>query len=95
MSFAAEVEALRPHYRELLETDGALSEYPAEYLYCGHRERFFGGDRAAPGTYVVPAFESGDVAVYEIVDADAAGAAEFEGCGAGSSARSEPSAASR
>ncbi|HET6615657.1 MAG TPA: hypothetical protein VFH62_07195 [Dehalococcoidia bacterium] len=72
-SFAAPYEAL-------LSTDDPLSAYPAEYLFCGHRERYFKADAPAPGTYVRVAFERGDVAVYERVARDAAGAMPFEGC---------------
>lgn len=93
--FTARVESWRPRYRELLASDGVLAAYPAEYLYCGPRERYFGAVDPAPGTYVVPAFESGDVVVYEIVDAATDRAVEFEGCGPTASATSAGSSASR
>jgi hypothetical protein len=93
--FTEKVESWRPRYRELLASDGVLAAYPADYLYCGPRERYFGSDDAASGTYVRPAFESGDVAVYEIVDAATEGATEFEGCGPAASATNAGSSASR
>jgi hypothetical protein len=73
-SFAAPYEAL-------LATDDPLSAYPAEYLYCGHRERYFDEASPAPGTYVRVAFERGDVALYERVDRGDVVAVTFSGCG--------------
>ncbi|MBI5288850.1 MAG: hypothetical protein HY873_07745 [Chloroflexi bacterium] len=79
-AFTDRVNTWRPRYRELLDTDAVLSAYPADYLYCSRRERFFDAEAPAPGTYVRPAHESGPVVVYEIVARGDEGAREFTGC---------------
>jgi len=66
-------------YRELLATDDPLQAYPAEYIYCGPRERYFDAAAPARGTYVRVAFSHGDVTLYERVEAGA-GSTEFAGC---------------
>jgi hypothetical protein len=78
--FEERTASWRAPYEALLATDDPLSAYPAEYLYCGHRERYFDAVSAAPGTYVRVAFERGEVTVYERVDRGADGASPFEGC---------------
>jgi hypothetical protein len=79
-AFTGRVESWRPRYRELLASSDVLSAYPADYLYCGPRERFFAAESPVPGTYVRGAFTAGDVTVYEIVAVDESGAREFAGC---------------
>ena len=79
-AFNERVETWRPRYRELLATEAVLSAYPADYVYCSRRERFFDAEAPAPGTYVWPAYASGPVAVYEIVARGDNGATEFRGC---------------
>ena len=78
--FAARAETWPARYRALLAADDPLSAYPANYLYCGPRERYYRASALAPGTYVRIAFEQGDVVVYERVDAASDGALEFRGC---------------
>jgi hypothetical protein len=79
--FGARTEASwLPRYRELLTIGDPLNAYPAEYLYCGHRERFYAASEPAEGTFVRVAFAEGDVTLYERVDAGSAGAMEFGGC---------------
>jgi hypothetical protein len=80
-AFRDRAESWRPMYRDLVKTRGVLKSYPADYVYCGHRERYFDSEIVAPGTLVQPAFESGDVVIYRLVDANTAGATEFAGCG--------------
>jgi hypothetical protein len=79
-AFMARSESWRPQYRALLSTDDPLSAYPADYVYCGHRERFYDAASASPGTFVRVAFEQGDVTVFEHVAPGAEGATEFRGC---------------
>jgi hypothetical protein len=79
-AFTRRMEAQRSRYEGLLQTDGVLVAHEADYLYCGHRERFFGGSSTAPGTWVRPAHRSGEYTVYEIVGEGAPGAVEFAGC---------------
>jgi hypothetical protein len=78
--FVARIGPWRSRYRELLRTDDVLSTYAADYLYCGHRERFHRTQTPAPGTWVVEVFRQGDVAVFEIVGSGYPGAVEFAGC---------------
>ena len=79
-AFTERVDSWRPRYRELQSEDAVLSAYPADYLYCGDRERFFDAESPSPGTYVRPVYESPTVVVYEIVARGDEGAAEFTGC---------------
>ncbi|MEX2227311.1 MAG: hypothetical protein WEB52_12770 [Dehalococcoidia bacterium] len=81
-AFEARAESWRGRYRTLLSTNDVLDRYPAEYLYCGHRERFYGASAPAEGTLVRVAFERGDVRVYERVDVDSADVMAFPGCSA-------------
>lgn len=78
--FRDRADSWRPAYRSLLESENVLAAYPADYLYCGHRERDLADTTPAPGTYVRPAFESDGVLIYELVAADAPGATLFTGC---------------
>jgi hypothetical protein len=79
-AFASKVDEWRPRYGQLADESAVLSAYPADYLYCGHREQYFSPEDPAPGTYVREAFASGDVTVYAIVDEGEAGAVAFQGC---------------
>jgi hypothetical protein len=76
--FEARTESWREPYLALLGEGGVLAEYPADYMYCGPRERYFEAGEPAPGTFVTVAFEQGDVQVYEIVGERAG--TEFTGC---------------
>ena len=80
-TFTERMNAERPRYAALRRTDDVLAPYPANYLYCGHRERYFPAEGVAPGTWVRVAHQSGEYMVYEIVAAEAPGAFEFTGCG--------------
>ena len=80
-AFRERADSWRPIYRDLLGTSSVLDPRAADYLYCGHRERYFDAGSTPRGTYVAPAFESGDVAIYRLVDAGTPGATEFKGCG--------------
>jgi hypothetical protein len=80
-TFTEAMTAQRPGYGVLREANSVLAAYPADYLYCGHRERFFESEGAAPGTWVRIAHRSGEYTVYELVPAGTSGAFEFTGCG--------------
>ena len=69
-------------YAELLSEQNVLATYPADYLYCGHRERFFPAAHAAPGTLVRAAFHEGEVTIYKLADVSDPAAVLFDGCGA-------------
>ncbi len=77
---ASRLPEWRERYRKLLSEPHVLSAYPADYLYCGDRERYWAADRVAPGTFVQVAFQKGASTVYRIVSPDADGAQEFSGC---------------
>lgn len=77
-AFTSRTASWRPVYERLLTEDAVLSAYDADYIYCGHRERLLETGTPAPGTFVRPAFERGDVTVYEITDGP--GTVEFAGC---------------
>jgi hypothetical protein len=79
-AFQNRADSWRTRYRGLLLQDDVLGPYPADYLYCGHRERFYVTQPPAPGTYVRLAYQSGDVMLFQIVDQSVAGATEFAGC---------------
>ncbi len=77
---ADRLPAWRQRYASLLAQRDVLSAHNAGYLFCGHRERFWAAAAPTPGTYVRLSFRQGDAAIYQIVDASAQGAQEFEGC---------------
>jgi hypothetical protein len=79
-AFMARSESWRPQYRSFLSSDDPLAAYPADYLYCGHRERFYDVASPSPGTFVRVAFQQGDVTVFEHVSSGTEGATEFQGC---------------
>jgi hypothetical protein len=79
-AFAERAETWRDEYRALLTADDPLAAYPADYVYCGRRERFYDSATPGRGTYVRVAFEQGDVTVYERVEQKSDGAVEFAGC---------------
>jgi hypothetical protein len=54
--------------------------YPAEYLYCGHRERYWPVDRAPSGIYVTVAFQQGEVTIYRLAKAGEPQTEPFTGC---------------
>ncbi len=80
-AFRDRVDSWRPTYRALLAGEGVLAAHPADYLYCGHRERALTDTSVVTGTYVRLAYQSGDVKVYEVADPLSSNTSEFEGCG--------------
>ena len=79
--FDERVAAWRTEYATLVSESNVLSPYPAGYLYCGHRERYFPAGQAAPGTFVNVAFQQGEVTIYKLASATDPGATAFKGCG--------------
>jgi hypothetical protein len=81
---ASQIRALtgprRPAYRRLLGEPSVLATYDADYLFCGHRERFWRSEGAAPGLWVQVAFQAEGITVYRLVAEGTAGAVEFRGC---------------
>ena len=78
---AARLPEWRRRYRQMLGTVNVLAPCPADYLFCGHRERFWRTARIARATFVQVVFHQGDATVYRVVGPDAEGAREFAGCG--------------
>jgi hypothetical protein len=74
------IPAWREQFREVAREQNVLSAYPADYLYCGPRERFWPTIDPAPGTFVREATRSGDVVLYALTDADDPEGARFRGC---------------
>jgi hypothetical protein len=72
--------AWRQKYSGYLETASVLGAYDSDYLFCGHRERFWPLQGAAPGTWVEDAFRQDNAAVLRIVPEGTQGAREFAGC---------------
>jgi hypothetical protein len=70
----------RRRYEALQQQGDVLAAYPADFLFCGHRERYWPAVHVAPGTYVTVAFQSGDAIVYSLVKATDPGARPFSGC---------------
>jgi hypothetical protein len=70
----------RDAYERLSAAEAPLAEYAADYLFCGHRERFWGEIDPAPGTWVSEAFRDGGVVIYRLGTVDTPGAVEFAGC---------------
>jgi hypothetical protein len=79
-TIASRMPAWQQRYAALLDEDNVLAAYPADYLYCGPRERAWKVDRPPRGVYVRDAFAEGDAAVYELVHAGEPGARPFGGC---------------
>lgn len=63
-----------------VESD-VLAAYPADYVYCGDRERFWSVARRPAGIYVRVAFRQGSVTIYRLSDAADPAAEQFMGCG--------------
>jgi hypothetical protein len=57
-----------------------LSAYPADYLYCGERERLWPVEREPSGIYVTVGFQQGTVTVYRLADESDPDAQPFDGC---------------
>jgi hypothetical protein len=74
------IPSWRAQFRALEGEANVLAAYPVDYLYCGPRERFWPMPDPAPGTYVRPAFEQGEVTIYAVTDGDDPAATEFAGC---------------
>jgi hypothetical protein len=72
--------AWRREFDGLVDEASVLSPFEADYLFCGHRERFWSTSAVAPGTWVEEAFSSGDTTLYRIVSENDVGATEFAGC---------------
>jgi hypothetical protein len=70
----------RAQFRLLEGQENVLAKYPVDYLYCGPRERFWPAPSPAPGTYVRPAFEQGEVTIYAVTEANDPEATTFAGC---------------
>ncbi len=70
----------RKQYETLLQQNDVLAAYPADFLFCGHRERYWPATHPAPGTYVTVAFQSGDAIVYALAKESDPGARPFAGC---------------
>lgn len=71
----------RTRYAALLAEPNVLHAYPADYLFCGHRERYWAAVQPAPGTYVTVAFHQGEATVYRLADPKDPQARPFRGCG--------------
>jgi hypothetical protein len=69
-------------YERLTEEPDVLERYPADYVYCGPRERLYAGGDPTPGTLVTEAFHQGDVTIYALEPGGAPDAFEFPGCSA-------------
>jgi hypothetical protein len=74
------MNAWRTRFRTISAEDNVIAAWPANYLYCGPRERFWPVVHPSAGTYVTIAFRSGTVTVYELSDAADPAAAPFKGC---------------
>ncbi len=70
----------RERYERLKDRANVLAAYPAQYLYCGRRERTLPDENPAKGIYVRRAFHEGSVTIYKLVKQGAAGAVPFKGC---------------
>jgi hypothetical protein len=74
------ISGWRERYERLADRSNVLSAYPAEYLYCGERERMWPVDDPPSGIYVTVAFHQGTVTIYKLVSAKSRNAEPFEGC---------------
>lgn len=70
----------REEYETLLRSENVLGRYRADYVYCGHRERFWPAASPGAGPFVTVAFQQGEATVYRIVSASDTGAKRFAGC---------------
>jgi hypothetical protein len=70
----------RERFEELESRSEILEKYPAEYLYCGERERLWPVEREPSGIYAKVAFREGAVTVYRLEDESDPDARQFEGC---------------
>jgi hypothetical protein len=73
----------RRRFEELQGQSNVLAKYPADYLYCGTRERSWPLVKPPSGMYASVAFQQGEVTVYRLTDASDPEARPFAGCGAG------------
>jgi hypothetical protein len=73
-----------PDWHERFESlegeSNVLAAYPADYLYCGDRERLWPVQREPSGIYVTVAFHQGTVTVYRLTDESNPDAQSFTGC---------------
>jgi hypothetical protein len=77
---ARRIPEWRERFEELESRSNILAKYPAEYVYCGERERFWPVEREPSGIYVTVTFHEGTVTVYRLADESDPDAEEFEGC---------------
>jgi hypothetical protein len=77
---AERMPALRAAFRALESSSQPLAAYPADYIYCGHRERFWPGYPSSQ-TFVRVVFQQGESTVYRISSASDPDAHLFQGCG--------------
>jgi hypothetical protein len=75
-----QMPALHQEFQVMESSPAPLAAYPADYIYCGHRERFWPAVHTPPGTYVTVAFQHGESTVYRIAAASDVGAVPFLGC---------------
>ena len=74
------IPSWRERFRSITAQDNVIAAYPAEYFYCGPRERFWPSTTPMGSTYVRVAFERNTVTIYQIADAADARAEPFGGC---------------
>jgi hypothetical protein len=67
-------------FDELKGQADVLAAYPADYLYCGERERLWPVQREPSGIYVTVAFHQGTVTVYHLTNESDPNAEPFKGC---------------
>ncbi len=70
----------RRRFQELRTEPNVLSAYPADYLYCGPRERFWPIDQPPSGIDARVVFRQGDVTIYRLTAPSDRGARSFIGC---------------
>lgn len=72
--------AWRARFRTIEAEQDVIAAWPATYLYCGPRERFWPAVHPSAGTYVRVAFHRGTVTIYRLTNASDPAAAPFRGC---------------
>lgn len=77
---AERIPAWRRRYEKLQSEPDILAAYPAQYLYCGERERLWPAERPASNIFVTVAFQQGGVTIYRLADASQPGTLPFRGC---------------
>ncbi len=77
---AQRVPEWRERYEELKDRSDVIAAYPADYLYCGERERMWPVEDPPSGIYVTVAFHEGTVTIYRLTDKSDPNAQPFKGC---------------